>query len=720
MSTDSTRLVRTSIRPYCQFRRFVSGAYEASWTTLDAARVASITHNLGIKPNEASILFADQRWHTGYGLYPGDRVRILADRPSPLTAIVLFDGFLTSSRVGWAGGGLKQGGWERNTMQAADYRWMVNSTSAVFGQMARSQTDYTGFGTPQQSPIANRATFFRSRRCIFNAGGKPNRDPVDLTISQYTLFPGAAQYMPLFCAENQVFADLSSAQYWTARQMLCYILSPYYNTYWTLWSIADPELITGIDHADFDTVLSGVNVEGLGVIDAVSRVLSLLGWSLRQDDSLLGPTLCLIKPGRAAAPPRSSANPAILHELCAPAVGASLTAAVAAGKKLLINGELIYDIAAVVNAPLALGAPDQYEFTAELVPGWKDADLLVDTNNLYKTEAELATEPNPDSYSFYNYYHTRGAQFRRDVGRKWVLNENGKYTGGQYDRGLPFDFATVMDDQYLMDGQTRRDLFGLFNRPLLPCLTFDKDSLNTVGIRVQFSFDGGTTWQDIPCAIENLKNEGGIRILEPNLAEILPKTPGTISTLNGAELNYWTSLCDDKQQSRTFNDTRTWKTRVRITASVQMDQRPYHQASPSAASGSPLAHRRVYDWADKYTRQTRTESSTFYNSGLPAWETDQSDTLADHLDAVRAANEDAAINGAFTLDRLWIDDADAPTFRIGDGLFKIDGRNVSLYAARYAEGEPAGVYPEIAQIIYDIERQTQTLITRDLRLSPRG
>jgi hypothetical protein len=94
MTADAISLVRTAQRPVCQFRRWdtAAGQYVAEWVTLPQAVAASVTHNLGAKPNEASLLFDSLRWHETYNLYPGDRVRILTS-----ALVVLFDGFLTSS-----------------------------------------------------------------------------------------------------------------------------------------------------------------------------------------------------------------------------------------------------------------------------------------------------------------------------------------------------------------------------------------------------------------------------------------------------------------------------------------------------------------------------------------------------------------------------------------------------------------------------------------------
>ena len=66
------------------------------------------------------------------------------------------------------------------------------------------------------------------------------------------------------------------------------------------------------------------------------------------------------------------------------------------------------------------------------VPGWMAAHLVPVTSvltNLFMTEAELAAETDPDLFPDHCIYHTRGSEFRRDVGRKWVLNETGTYSG---------------------------------------------------------------------------------------------------------------------------------------------------------------------------------------------------------------------------------------------------------------------------------------------------
>jgi hypothetical protein len=329
----------------------------------------------------------------------------------------------------------------------------------------------------------------------------------------------------------------------------------------------------------------------------------------------------------------------------------------------------------------------------------------------------------PNAVDYYKYYHARGSSFRSGVGRKWVLNETGLYSGGDYDRGMPFDFSDIdsggdifdslgRHTYALIDSEGKRN-FGPFRRRLLPCLTVDQDDLNSVGIIVEFSFDSGTTWQKLECSIQSLTDEAGILITDPNLSEMIDQAQGTISggTLDGVELNYWTSLCDDKVNSRVFK-TSGWHTRIRVTACVQLDQRLRRQESPSEASGSPFNHIRLYDFSERYGLAKRASTSRYTDGTLSADEQDHYEWFGLHLSDIRRACEDASISGKFTLDRLWLGDGvGLPAFLPGDCIERITGREYSLAAS--VNGNP--VYPEIIKIVYLPDRQQQILITRDLR-----
>lgn len=708
MIEDAKQLARTAQRCIAEYQSVLPTVGPAGlWIPLYDAQVLSVTHAAGANANTAAVRLPNVRWNeTPYHLKMGDLVRIrTADGKT-----VLFEGVCTQRRPSFSGGTEKGGAFEHNDILCADYRWLLHRTSVVWGQWARGLDDYTNFGTASQSPKPNGATFLSSQRCIFNPDGKPNRDPAPLIVAGYPGYSGSDGSYPIFCPPRAAFADGSSAQFWTAKQMMQYLFGFFHNEVWATFPInpLDADL-AGLTGADWDSVLNGIVVDTLSPIEAADLICRHLGWTFRQQDDLGGASLVFYKIG-------SVGDYTKRYDLHAPAVDEKIEEAVEQGLYLCCDAEIIEDLDPVVNAPVGLGAPEIYELSAELVPAWQDAHLVADPDNLFFTETELLKMESPDNYSFYNKYHPRGAAFRRDVGRKWSLNETGAYTPeATYDRGGVFDFATVLPAEKVVPAAKR--LWGPYPRPFLDPLTFDAaEALSPAPVRVEFSFDAGATWHHIDCVIDNLKGEAGIRITEPNLSQIAGPGEPVIAggPLAGKPLNYWTSLADDTLNARVFK-TGGWHTRVRVTASVRMDQRLRYAAPPSANLASPYIHRRIYDFSDRYTYQQRTDSSLYSTSGLPAWNTDQADALQASLDRIRAACEDASISGRFTLDRLWLgagDDA-RPVFMVGDQIRRLTGREYDLAAT--VAGDK--VYPEIVQIHYDIERQKMTLLTRDLRLS---
>jgi len=697
VTADEKKIERTAQRLIVEARRgYGSPPQFGNWKALWDAKVDRIEINGGSRPSVATIWFPSARWNENLGILWGDNIRILTEKD-----VVVFAGFVTSYLSDFSGGTERSPAYERNAIVCQSYRWLLAATSPIYGQSIRGPDDYKSYGTDEQQPIANSCIFASGRRAIFNADGRPNRDPTLLKLET---------------CEIPIFADPDIAEFWTARDMLRYVMSPPLNKAYDYLPISDPNQLPGIDHNDWEKVLNHIIVDGLSVIEAVELICKHIGWSFREDYEEDGNVLFnFYKVGIADK-----------HTLHAPAVGENIESAVARGKKLLWSMSLAQDIAAVVNKPWGLGAPHRFEFTAELVPAWKDDDLEPDESeeyaNLFFTEADLQAMTDPNSKSYYKYYHPRGSSFRRNVGRKWALNESGRYSkSSNYDRGMPFEFKDIIPAKYILD-KTGKRLYAPVNRQLLPALTVDKDTLSSVGIKVEFSFDGGSTWQIIPAAISSSKDECAIYIDEANLAELVDEAEGTISggDLDGIQLNYWTSLCDDILNERPFKDGE-WKTRIRITASIQLDQRLRKFPEPSPASGSPFLHRQIYDFSEKYGLIKRTESSIYApssppaDSDLPAWEIDSGDWFDKHLQAVRDANEDMSVSGQFTLERMWFD-----VFAIGDCITKITGRNYNLWAGYvYQSGKKAEkvTYPEIIQIIYLPDAQKMKLITRDLRFA---
>lgn len=711
--SDAESIQRTAQSLRVEFKKGSGSppSYSSHWVSIFGAKVDRVEINRDGRCSIATVWFPRLRWEQTHGLLWGDMVRITTNQSKSSDRTVLFSGFVTGYLSDFSGGsGQPRSAFERNAVVCSDYRWLLASTCPVYGQIARGPDDYSLYGSASQAPIDGRYTVLTGRRCIFNYQGRPNRDPVHLKV--------LSAAGTLIC-ETPIFADPQFAGPWTARDMIRYLFSPLNNYSYDYLPIDDPLTLTGLDHADFDKVLNHVVADGLNVIESLQSICRQLGWGFREDYNGEDVNLVFYKIGSASAYTRSDSVPTILHKLHAPAVGESVTETALQGKKLLWSMSLAEDIGHIVNRPRGLGGPHRFEFTAELVPAWLDTDFDPDTSdsnaNLFFTEAELQDIIDKNSKDFFKYYHPRGSGFLRDVGRKWALNESGTYSSAEtYDRGMPFDFSEVIDDTYLRDEDNRR-LYAPYNRNLLPCLTIDKDQLTSIGIRVEFSFDGGDTWQIIPSAIASLDAECGIYIAEANLAEIVDSAEGVIDggDLDGIQLNFFTSLADDWVNSRSFKNG-ACHTRVRVTASVQMDQRLLVVKEPTSNYGSPFHHSQIFDFSEKYGLEKRTASSIFADGELSAREVDSTDYFDRHLAAIRDANEDMSVSGQFTLERLWLGDGSGvPDFALGDCIEKIEGRDYPLESAR---GERV-VYPEIIQIIYMPEQQKMKLITRDLRFA---
>lgn len=711
MITDAESITRTAQQLVVDYKPATGSppSYPADWRPVWSAKVDRIEIAHGAATSQATFWFPLARWHESF-VSLGDMIRITTDQPKQGDRTCVFSGFVTSFLSDFSGGTEKTAAHERCAVVCRDYRWLLSVTTPVFGQAIRGPDDYTDYGTADQLPISHSFRMLSGRRTIFNAAGKPNKDPVELTVTD-----AAGNFL----CHTPIFAPADSGVPWSARDMIRYILSPDANSAYDYLTIANPANLPGLSAADFDRVINHVVVDGLDALEAVDAVCRHIGFSFRENyDPEGNPSIVFYKLAAASAYLRNTQNPTILHELYAPAVAGDITVPIAEGKKMLWSMTLAEDIARVINEPWGIGAPHRFEFTAELVPAWSDSALLPDTTEnltrLYKIDADLQSETNPNSFAFFKYYHTRGSQFIRDVGRKWALNETGRYSSSTYDRGMPFDFSTVIPAQYIYDSDGKR-LYAAVARKLLPCLTADKDDMNTIGVIVEFSFDGGSTWQQIPAAPSNLADEAGIRIEQPNLAEMVDQAEGTISggDLDGVQLNYWTSLCGDKLAGRSFKAGK-WHTRVRVTCSVQMDERLYSFAGPAGYSGSPFSHAKLFDFSSKYRLDHRTDSSTMSSSGLPSLDVNDLANITNHIAAIRQANEDMSVSGQFTLERLWLGDgASEPDFACGDCIEEITGRGYSLKSRMGG----INVYPEIIKIIYLPEKQMTKLITRDLRFA---
>ena len=398
VKNDHKKLGRSAQRVVVEYKKAVGSPPEfaLNWQPLWSVKVDRITINRGARSSVAVIWFPDLRWDETSSLTWGDMVRIRTDHRSDSARTIIFKGFVTNYMKGYSGGSGRAGSaYERNAVACQDFRWLLRVTSPVFGQIARGPDDYTGVAG--QTPIPDSFTYLSGRRVIFNPKGLANCDQTELAYKD--VYGNALCNIPIFC-------NAGDGDFWTARKMLRYILSPFYNLAYKYFPIPDPNELSGLDHSDFDKVMHNIVVDGLNVIEAVSSICRHIGWDFREDYSNDdGVSLVFFKPGTAAGYVRSALNKTRLHYLYCPRPGENIAAAVAAGVKMLWHMDIAEDIAAVINKPWGFGAPHRFEFTAPLVPAWLDSRLEPDTseNNarLFLTEADLQQLTDPNSYSYY-------------------------------------------------------------------------------------------------------------------------------------------------------------------------------------------------------------------------------------------------------------------------------------------------------------------------------
>ncbi len=661
------------------------------WTPIAGCKVDSIVYDMGIMPSRAVISFPAIDWHIS-PVGRCDKVRVKAGNT------ILFSGISAKMDRGFSGN--QDSCKQHLSTDIQDIRWLMAVSQVVFGQYARLASAYQNdmktvpLATVTTTPTP--AAWLLGRRCIFNDGGRPNKD---VNTAQIFTYNSNYIHMPVFTAIE------SQAEYWTARRMIDYILkssslSYSYFPYLLTASFAD----MGLDHSDFDTELASVSVDGMNMLEAIDTICRQLGWSFRidWDQTTGGDKLVFFKRG-------SSCTHSTSHEFYAANASESILDAITRGDKILAAMEMTEDITPVINQPVGLGGVHKFEVTLELVPGWLDSNLVPDISNLFFTEKELKQATDPNAYTFYQLYHSRGDRFRPFVGRRWALNESGKYSGAA-NRGDVFDFSTVIGSSYVTSsGQPN---YAPFTRRLKQCLSYVNEFStkgNRLPVKLEFSFDGGATWHKLDGLVEALPDELGILITQPNLSDIYISDNDTISggTLDGIALNYWTSLCRDKLIG--IDWTAGWHTRCRITCTVEMDQRLI--SNPSANGGGSLfKHQSVYDLSDRYPFQLRQIS--VYSDSYPSDDLNLQTALDSHISQIRKANQDKATSGRFVLDFLWWDSGGV-MIKPGDLLERITGRTFELGV----DSDGTTKYPEVAKVTFQGDTQQLQVMTRDVRLS---
>lgn len=311
-----------------------------------------------------------------------------------------------------------------------------------------------------------------------------------------------------------------------------------------------------------------------------------------------------------------------------------------------------FDTLSTVNEWVGRGAAIRHEDTFELEKAWDEAD-----------DGTAIAELKKDA---------SGWEARRNVWRKWALNEAGDLDGLRSGATV-YDFSTIFEGKY----EIRR-------RRFLPTLSHDPGDNTSFGVWLEYSTDAGATWKHY---------DGGYSV-------------------SNEECAIWFNA-PDPQREDSLNDliAAAGSARVRVTATVEEDQRLEYTAAKADDSASGFTIRRVLDLGQRFVKQTRHAGSTFevnFPSNDPS--RDDSAELGKYMDQVNSKTDAAVLSCSLILDGI------VTAYRIGDLITKIAGRNISLRTNTTDVDEPQ--YPQVVGITYLPDQPSTELVLDDFRESP--
>ncbi|QDT84567.1 hypothetical protein [Gimesia chilikensis] len=337
-----------------------------------------------------------------------------------------------------------------------------------------------------------------------------------------------------------------------------------------------------------------------------------------------------------------------------------------------------YNIGDLANRIIAVSSPIQFEATFELYKGWNDDDDGLDLHQLKKGGDE-------------SLYPTK-----RDVGRKWVLNEARDYDtirpeiDGKAAKELVFNLLDVLTGHENEDGDNYK------RRRFQECFSLNPDGESS-GIIVEWlnadladndNPDG--KWEEVEWPYSVLNKECGIYF------------EGAVPP---DEL--WTLINEDPS-----------KARIRVTAMVEGDTRKVstvtrQESSPNGADvtlfldlSSRFHYRTTHIWntqdlpAEKITRSIIYDRDDYKPNVA-----DDSTLLSDFAHQVRDIEDVTLLSCS-----LYLDGVDHAEYEIGKLIDKVDGRNLDLNGK--SPDQSAKRLPQIVGIneYFNSEQKTELLL----------
>lgn len=544
---------------------------------------------------------------------------------------------------------------------------------------------------------------------VFNRGGMPNMMSPD----QFDVDDEATELD--LQASAFTFDGDYRAQYWTLRKALLSIL-----VYWLYGRQGEPltrsstlewytyQALTGLDETagggaerwtGLDAILPEVDVQGLGVYDALARVCAAGGFEMAiaprlgrpaptGDGVVAADRLYEIRIWRAGGGPENTLK--LRKRVDALVEDLPPEEELAQNNVNILSA--LRDATGVRNHVVAVGRT-LLEVTVPLKPLWSPDDVSSATVNAElhgKVEAGSAA-------SEYTQRHTsKGSDFGDygHVGRLWGIDCTGSFSASGYGSGDAlyhhdpdgFDWLALLGIDGEDDLTAARTAGGVTDpiawtrreRRALPLNRPGTDHMLRP-YRLEASEDGGETWTEINLgnALRVQRESFAVFLEIPNLAEVNTKTfSGDVALASTAELSYWKLITTKALQ-------------FRLTCLIEADHAARYDALPGAGTSGTLHNRAIVVESDVV--EVWSSPDSLLNDGS-TWErihdggysnstagADRSQNLEDLAKRVRDTQglTRIALSAA-----TWV--MDPGTFAVGDTIPGIDGRSLGL--GRAVEG----------------------------------
>ena len=358
------------------------------------------------------------------------------------------------------------------------------------------------------------------------------------------------------------------------------------------------------------------------------------------------------------------------------------------GQTNLGAAELARDMSGVANTVTVESGLIRYEASFILAPGFSIASS--DASGSSSLAGFDKSSPN-------------FSQTNHDAYRLYVLDETGE---GHWDQSSSSFLKTVPPlDTLFNDGDDSEKSYVARRRIPIGTLFSVDSNQKPLGARLSIStnysgtqpglWDGTGTWQPVGGGYELLKDRLGVWINapNPNSWNIQPSrvtgAPYPAGVVKGVE---------DQANTGAAHFT------LRLTCVVEGDHNLSATADRRPSSPTGYAITRRVDARDRYAKQVIAANSEFNpNPKANVVRDDSQDALAE-ANARRNAGEAGEVAGYVVIPRF------TQTYRIGDRVRSIQGRNLSLQTNAGAPTEEGEVFPAVVGVTWDFEGDQRTIL----------